>query len=242
MKKYINKLLTIVTVTYNCQNSIAKTFESIKIAKSLVKDAVEYIVIDGYSTDKTIDIVNDYLPVVDHFVSEKDTGIYNAMNKGLSLSNGKWILFLNDGDELNDVYTILDLLTVSELSDAVAFSVLLSNGETFHPSYSSKIKTRNTLHHQGLCYKRSLNIKFDEQYKVFSDFDLNQKMYKDNKNIKISNSIVTSHSLNGISHDKNVINELFFIIKNNFGFKYFLMSYLYFRLEGVKCRLRKYSF
>ena len=93
--------VTIVTVCYNAQDSIRKTMESVL---NQTYAAIEYLIIDGSSTDKTMDIVRSMQPaflnkgILFHVISERDRGIYDAMNKGIRQASGKWINFMNAGD------------------------------------------------------------------------------------------------------------------------------------------------
>ena len=83
--------LSIITVTKNCAATIARTLESIAAIKNL---RVECVIVDGVSTDGTGPIIEAKKDLVDIFLSEPDTGIYNAMNKGVQLSSGKFLLFI----------------------------------------------------------------------------------------------------------------------------------------------------
>ena len=89
--------LSIITVCYNCTSSIEKTVKSILAQK---EDSVQYIVIDGASSDGTLDVLKQYSNKIDILVSEPDEGIYDAMNKGIGLAEGKYLLFINAGDIL----------------------------------------------------------------------------------------------------------------------------------------------
>ena len=86
--------ISIITICYNSQNSINKTIESVK---SQTINNLEYIIIDGGSNDKTVDIIKSH-KIVDKLISEKDSGIYNAFNKGLKKATGDIIGFLNSDD------------------------------------------------------------------------------------------------------------------------------------------------
>ena len=90
-------IITIITVTKNCASTIERTLKSIKSIKTI---DIQYIVIDGVSTDETLEIISGYDDVVDILVSEPDTGIYNAVNKGVMLAEGKYTIFLNGDDYL----------------------------------------------------------------------------------------------------------------------------------------------
>ncbi len=90
-----NPKITVVTVTYNCASLVEKTIQSV-LAQTYPD--IEYIIIDGLSTDGTVDIIKKYEKQISYWVSEKDNGIYSAMNKGLQKATGDWTFFLNAGD------------------------------------------------------------------------------------------------------------------------------------------------
>lgn len=91
--------LTIVTINYNNQDGLRRTLESVAVQNS--KD-FEYIVIDGGSTDNSINLLEEYDNAISQYISEPDSGIYNAMNKGVRLAHGEYVLFVNSGDSLNN--------------------------------------------------------------------------------------------------------------------------------------------
>ena len=99
-----SKVLSVITVCYNEEANIESTIKSV-IAQTY-SEHVEYLVIDGGSSDATMDIINSYSDYIDVVVSEKDKGIYDAMNKGVLAASGEWIQFLNAGD----VYSSQDVL------------------------------------------------------------------------------------------------------------------------------------
>ena len=93
------KTISIITVNYNNCQGLERTVNS--VARQTYTD-VEYIVVDGGSTDKSVDIIKQNENIISFWVSEKDNGIYNAMNKGVSFSHGEYLLFLNSGDYFAD--------------------------------------------------------------------------------------------------------------------------------------------
>ena len=100
------KKISIVTICYNAVNEIEQTILSV-INQSYAN--IEYIVIDGCSSDGTVDIIKKYVDRITIFISEPDRGIYDAMNKGLRYSTGDWVNFMNSGDIFYDDNVILNI-------------------------------------------------------------------------------------------------------------------------------------
>ena len=101
-------LISIITVVYNDIDSIEKTISSVL---SQTYTNIEYIVIDGNSTDGTVEIINKYDNQISYWISEDDKGIYDAMNKGILNVNGEWINFMNSGDFFYDNDVISKIFT-----------------------------------------------------------------------------------------------------------------------------------
>ncbi|RZK61390.1 MAG: glycosyltransferase, partial [Pedobacter sp.] len=98
--------LTVITIVYNNVRDIERTINSV-LNQTYPK--IEYIIIDGKSTDGTLDIIEKYRSKISKIVSEPDKGIYDAMNKGLALATGDYVLFMNSGDEIYDETTVEDI-------------------------------------------------------------------------------------------------------------------------------------
>ena len=106
-------LLTLITITYNAEQFLERTLRSVAKAARLVPgvvDNVEYILIDGASQDGTLQIAERYSSLFTRILSEPDAGLYDAMNKGLSLATGDYLWFLNAGDEVHDGQVLSRLL------------------------------------------------------------------------------------------------------------------------------------
>lgn len=102
------KVLSVVTVTFNAERTIEKTLQS--VLSQSARGAIEYIVVDGASRDKTLDLIAPYRSQIDHLVTEPDHGIFDAMNKAAQLATTPWIVFMNAGDSFVDADTVASLL------------------------------------------------------------------------------------------------------------------------------------
>jgi glycosyltransferase involved in cell wall biosynthesis len=227
-------LLSIITVCRNRSTDLKLTLESIVGNKS---SEIEYIVIDGGSTDGSLELLQSYSSIVDTLISEPDKGIYDAMNKGLAVASGVWCLFLNAGD----ILFALPLHCLSELSNSTvlaAFPVQLSNSKVFVPSYNWELYIRNTLHHQGLFYRRMVGLRFDIKYRVFADYHLNLLVRQLRYQVAVFTSpVVAYHVLDGVSNNKGSNREFFTIIRHTAGFYYVLVAYVFAKWRGLRQRL-----
>ncbi len=91
----LNAKISIITVCYNAYDDLKFTIDNIRTLKTA---DVEYIIVDGNSSDQSVELIKENEDIIDHWISEPDTGIYNAMNKGIALATGKWLNFMNAGD------------------------------------------------------------------------------------------------------------------------------------------------
>ena len=164
INKHTNPLITVITVTFNSIESLRLTIQS--VIDQNYKN-YEYIVIDGGSTDGTLEIIKQYDKFITKWVSEKDLGVYDAMNKGLNFANGGLINFLNAGD----VYfpNSLDLVAkkFNPKFKLAKFKVIVENGIIRDEYASVMYFGRRMLNHQGLIYSKcafELN-KFDKKLK-----------------------------------------------------------------------------
>ena len=168
--------LTIITICYNIKDEIERTCKS--IIDQTWQD-FEWIVVDGGSTDGTVDVLKKYADRIDVLISEPDKGIYNAMNKGIKLAHGEWLNFMNGGDcfAANDV---LEKVFKNKEYDADILygdvKVYRTDGTSFiktHPSEISKNFLRiNTICHQSSFIKYSIFKEFglyNEKLKIVSD-------------------------------------------------------------------------
>lgn len=193
-------LFTVITVVYNDYEGLEKTLASVTEQSCNVD--FEYIVVDGQSTDNTISLLENNRAIT-KFISEKDYGIYDAMNKGITLSSGQWIIFLNAGDVFYDKNSLHRVeKNISEVGPDVnfMFGKYLSGGVEYDQDLNIQFLTSHMINHQSIFYHRNLfnNSKFAIDYKYCADY----KHLIDNYTYIVAkkmNFIVSIFDNNGIS-------------------------------------------
>lgn len=184
-KSYHDKpLITVVTVVYNGDQFLEETILSVI---SQTYDNVEYIIIDGGSTDSTLDIIKKYEHAIDYWVSEKDKGIYDAMNKGIVLATGDWVNFMNAGDKI--LYLDVDSLSIKNTT-TTCYYFDEERGKVRRDPFTKLYLTRNMPCHQSVFYKRTELVSFDLNYPVFADFEQLTRISSNNFIPSYSESVV----------------------------------------------------
>jgi glycosyltransferase involved in cell wall biosynthesis len=172
-------LLSIVTVTKNCADTIDHTLDSVAAIKD---DRVEYLVVDGASTDATVERARARDGLVDRLVSEPDTGIYNAMNKGVALARGRYVLFINGDDRLapEGFPAVMPLLDVGRDPIVCASMRVMNTAEGELPAVPWKLPFFCTVHQPALFAKRELLLQwpFREDLRIASDYDFFLRAYR----------------------------------------------------------------
>lgn len=231
-------VLSIITIVYNGADRLEDTIKSVLVKKN---EKVEYIIIDGGSKDGTLHIINKFSDKIDHWVSEPDNGIYDAMNKGIQFASGIYICFINSGDTLKEIP--FEQLASAENADMICFPITINSGRIKYPKLNWKFKITNTLPHQGVFYKKQSSLQYNTRYKVFADYALNADYVLGKKNIRLlSSPVVANHNLDGISNNKTSSKELFEMIKEKFGLAQLIASFLYFKFRGLYYRFHLLCF
>ena len=185
MKKTNTPLVTIVTVSYNAVALIEKTMLSI-INQSYSN--IEYIVIDGDSTDGTVDIIKKYDARINHWISEKDSGIYDAMNKGIDLATGKWINFMNCGDyfynnNVIDNFIAISLNNTFDIFYGDSIFKFKWGNVLWKPHPLNQITKVNPLTQQACFFDTHLMKEkhYDLEYKIAADYNFYYISYFEGK-------------------------------------------------------------
>lgn len=232
-------LLSIVTVVRNAADEIEQTLRSIEAWKS---PELEYVVIDGGSTDGTQDVIARYSSIVDYTHSKADGGIYQAMNESLQHIHGHFVLNINAGDRLLEIPWEELRAAKRDDIDLIAFCVKEEEGTLHPPLWNNSLRLYNTLPHQGCCYRSTLfrQYRYDIRYRVYGDFDLNQRLYQAGIRVRTSVQVIAFHDLQGISNNRHYGKEAFRVVYRNYGIGMLLIAWLRSKREGLKHRLRRF--
>ena len=221
----IKPLITVVTVVLNGEKYLEEAILSII---NQTYDNVEYIIIDGGSTDGTIDIIRKYEDLIDFWISEKDSGIYSAMNKGIALSRGDFVGFMGSNDYLylNSLEKIARASEKNTIDYTVGpVDIIKENGELEEkilvlPNFLSNNRYIFDMatHHLSFYISRKIinDIKFfDENLKIRSDYDMTIKVISSSKNYFSFIDSIGAFRKGGISGSYKSYFENFLILKKH---------------------------
>lgn len=169
--------LSVVTINYNNAAGLRKTIESIIPYRS---DDVEYIIIDGGSSDGSVDHIKEYAGEIDYWISEPDKGIFNAMNKGMKQAKGDYLLFINSGDTLKQDISFDKILAHLNGEGMIYFNIEMAYsdalehfGDTYPDRLDFKFFAERSLPHQASFIKRDTLLEYggyDENMKIGADW------------------------------------------------------------------------
>ena len=197
-KSYENKpLISIITVVYNGEKYLEETIQSVI---NQTYDNVEYIIIDGGSTDGTLNIIKKYEDKIDYWVSERDNGIYDAMNKGIFLATGEWLNFMNAGDKFYNTNVLQNIfIQINKFIDVeLIYSDTYLDGKVLLECDIQK----NVIIHQSLIYKKGLHREFG-RYLVAKNILISDYLFFmlcKSKYWHKTNYIISNYSTEGISN------------------------------------------
>ena len=197
---------SIITINYNNRDGLRHTIESV-----ITQDYndFEFIIIDGGSTDGSVDVIKEYHHHISYFTSEKDNGVYHAMNKGIHAANGEYLNFMNSGDTFYNKSVLSTVANEINNADIVV-------GKDYHydavnqKGFSSILPSRismvtffmETLPHQGAFIKRVLfdNSPYNEKLSIAADWDFYvKKIVVEKCSVQLIPTIVSNREQGGIS-------------------------------------------
>ena len=246
---HIHPKFSTITVTYNAGKVLEDTIQS--IITQTYKD-VEYIIIDGASTDNTLDIIKKYNEHVKTLVSEPDKGLYDAMNKGLRLATGDYVCFLNAGDCLHEDDTLF--LMVKSINENFLPDILYgeteivnSEGHFLHMrrlSAPEKLNWRSFQNgmlvcHQAFFAKRSIavNEEYNLKYKFSADFDWCIRIMKKSLTFHNTRLTIIDYLNEGMTtrNHKASLKERFKIMSKHYGIIPTILHHIWFIIRlGIK--------
>lgn len=183
-------LISIITPVLNAGNAMERNIEAVQRQTYPNK---EHIIIDGGSTDGTIEVLKSKNNEVDYWISESDKSIYDAMNKGINAAVGEWIYFLGVDDcfyRHDTLASVMERADINDNVDLILGNILYPDGKKFCSRFNKTIYLKNTIHHQGALYRRVLFDKFrygqstssgrTKHFRISGDYQLNLLLFTRN--------------------------------------------------------------
>ena len=215
-------VISVITVTFNAAKVVEKTIQSVV---SQTYDKLEYLIIDGASRDETMDIVDSYRNQIERrgrIVSEPDKGLYDAMNKGIRLARGEWILFLNADDIFVDNQVVSDVVTFIVAHPKA--EIVYGNSEQIfeYGIYTVRPKVEGmdrkmSISHQATFIRTDLLLAhpFQSEYRYAADFEQLSHFYLEGRNFIHVNRMIARVEMRGGTTFENTVasaEELYSII------------------------------
>jgi len=209
MTQSSSPLVSVVTVVYNGVDVVEETIQS--VIQQTYKP-IEYIIVDGGSSDGTLDAIIKYKDSIDCLISERDKGIYDAMNKGIAAANGEWVIFMNAGDLLYDNNVLIDTFGTSSYDQ---FDFIYGNHVTQYPDYHfdnvrlpplKGMWKKLPFSHQSLFTRTELlkRRNFDTSFKIVADQDMIYESYLKGAKFLYVDQFVSISTVGGVSDLKRV--------------------------------------
>lgn len=219
-----NPKISIVTVSYNVVLTIEKTILSVI---NQTYSNIEYIIIDGGSTDGTVDIIKKYESKIAYWVSEPDKGIYDAMNKGIDGATGEWIATLNSGDTYfnnNTVEIVVKNIIEFKYSTDIFYgkiNMIYYNSKIIerYPDRIELLYRKMCLFHPTcfVCSKLYKIRKYNIKYKIAADYDFLRWSFVNNYKFHYIDSVIVNFEIGGISGTTIFNADAYHIWKDDFG-------------------------
>lgn len=218
--------LSVITVVYNNARDIERTIRSVV---GQTYPHIEYLVVDGGSTDGTVAVIKQYSDRISQWVSEPDKGIYDAMNKGLAMATGDYVLFMNSGDEIYAPDTVARIFATEPGAD-----IYYGETELFDDNWESLGLRRHyvperfswrsfrygmNVSHQAIYIRRNIVGRYDTQYQLSADIDWVIRAAKQAKRAVNTRMLVAKYLVGGLSkkrHRQSLV-ERFRIFTKHYG-------------------------
>jgi glycosyltransferase involved in cell wall biosynthesis len=198
--------LSIITPVFNAEKTIERTLLS--VINQTHHFELEYIIVDGGSQDQTLEIIQKYDQYISTVISEKDKGVYDAMNKGVRCATGDIIGIINSDDWYNDnAFEVVEQAFIDTPDTSILYSPIHNyfNGEylnTFTPGHLDRLPFKFTLNHPSCFVRRSVYDQIGEfnlDYRIAADYDFILRAYQSGLSFHAVDTALVSYSLNGMS-------------------------------------------
>lgn len=192
---------SIITINFNNKDGLKRTINSVLCQICI---DYEFIIIDGGSTDGSVEVIKENESQITYWVSEKDNGVYHAMNKGVAQAHGDYCIFMNSGDCFHSPDALSSVLNYQE--DIICGQVSTFPSGHHKPTISLVDLLRISLPHQAMFIKRDLLIKhpYDEEYKILSDWKFCiENLVIDNCSFRNIEVVIADYESGGISSNSN---------------------------------------
>lgn len=222
MNHFPQPAISVVTVVFNSVRTLEQTLKS--VLNQTYKN-VQYIIIDGGSTDGTIELIHSYRGDIDTFVSEPDKGIFDAMNKGQKFAQGDWLIFLGADDLLLSPTIIEEVVPYFKDPEEIYYGnayIKVSN-RLYNGKLNKWSMTLGSVSHQAIFYPKSVykNKDYDQSFRIFADHIYNIELFKSHtsKFVYIPKliSIFDGHGVSSYAKDEKYEKNLVKIITQHFG-------------------------
>ncbi|KPU43712.1 PGL/p-HBAD biosynthesis glycosyltransferase [Oxobacter pfennigii] len=245
-------ILTIVTVTYNCEKFLQRTLDSVY---NQDYDSYEYLIIDGRSTDKTVSIIEENITKFNgrlRYISEPDRGVYDAMNKGIRAAKGKYVGIIN-GDDYYNNFIFKKVISMFEEKNAdIIYSDLIYTDNNYVDSNKPlmanhhKLIHRMSVNHPTCFVKREIYDKyglFDLNFRITADYEIMVRFFMKGCKFHKSSQVLAVMEYGGLSSNNWItINEKYRIHKKYYGkvhaLKYKVLNILIFIYRKTKWRYK----
>lgn len=220
-------LVSVITVCYNSAEMLQRTIKSLRIQ---TYKEIEYIVIDGASKDNTLQVIKENQDIINLWISEPDNGLYFAMNKGLELANGDYVIFINAGDMFYLPDTLEKIFSNHQDDVDIYYGDTMILAENLKELGSRRLSppkqlTKNsfrwgmTVCHQSIFIKRSIAPKYDTSYRITADYDWVLSSIENAKKIVNTKQYISKFLSGGLSskHIMKANKERFRIMIKHYG-------------------------
>ncbi|HHW81195.1 MAG TPA: glycosyltransferase [Bacteroidales bacterium] len=238
-------LFTVITVTYNAEDTLLRTLKSVQ---EQTYSNIEHIIVDGNSTDGTVDLIKKHTKEYTRWISEKDKGIYDAMNKATAMAHGEYVCYLNAGDAFYEKETVEKLVSAAQQYKhpdiLYGETVIVDNtGKNLH---NRRLKAPEKLNwksfkqgmlvcHQAFIIKRSIFEPYDLTYRYSSDVDWCIRLMKESKSIVNTHQVLIKYLNEGVTtaNRNTSLKERFSIMTKHYGKLSTILHHAWFVVRAI---------